>query len=82
MDDVIREKLEQFKRSAIKSVVSLIKENRSNFTIGKGYISGNSIDVWQIKEGEDVGSFTYYDNKEDRDHDYNLLLELVGEDTE
>jgi len=57
----------------LKSILA----NKANVSIAKGGISGNSIEVRNTKTGEDIGSFVYYDRAEQRDSDYNLLIDKI-----
>jgi len=57
----------------LKSIVA----NKANVSISKGDISGNSIEVRNTKTGDDLGSFCYYDRAEQRDSDYNLLIDKI-----
>jgi len=58
----------------LKSIVA----NKANVSITKGTISGASIEVRNTKTGDDLGSFTYYDRKTDRDADFAKLETAVN----
>lgn len=72
-----KEILRQFKHSTIKDVVERVLEDVRNFEFEKGTTSGYSINVWMVKPLKDEGSFLYYENEEDRDSDWTLLMGLV-----
>jgi hypothetical protein len=72
-----KEILRQFKHSTIKDIVEMVLRNVLNYTFEKGEVSGYSINVWRVKPVQDEGSFCYYENKNERDHDFNLLSKLV-----
>jgi len=72
-----KEILRGFKHSTIKDVVERVLEDVTNFTFEKGTTSGYSINVWMTKPIKDEGSFLYYENKVDRDNDWDLLMGLV-----
>lgn len=56
--------------------LEVIKENPNNYSIEKGITSGNSINLWDFVNNVDMGSFCYYENREDRDKDFQEFIDL------
>lgn len=58
----------------LKSILA----QKANVSITKGTISGASIEVFNTKTGEDLGSFVYYDRETQRDQDFETLINTVN----
>jgi hypothetical protein len=67
-----KEILNTFKHSTIKLFVAKMLEDVLNYEIEKSDISNHAISFYKLRP-----FYCYYDNKEDRDHDYELLMGLV-----
>jgi hypothetical protein len=55
-------------------MIPLIIEN--NLEFGKGTVSGNSIEIMEV-DPESHTSIVYYDDMESRDHDFEILKNII-----
>lgn len=67
-----------FLNHVLKSDIKDLIKNVDNLTIKKGEISGNSIEI-EDSVTQSQSSYVYYSRTDDRDKDFNELLNLIAE---
>lgn len=67
-----------FLNHVLKSDIKDLIKNIDNLTITKGEISGNSIEI-EDSVTQSQSSYVYYSRTDDRDKDFNELLNLIAE---
>lgn len=65
-----------FVNIVLKNDLKELTEKIKDIEISKGDVSGNSIEIIEV-ETNSQSSYVYYDRADDRDRDYELLLELI-----
>lgn len=68
-----------FKNILIERSIKNILKNPSDYKFSKGNVSGYSIEEEYGTEPTVYGSYVYYDNQENRDFDYDLLISKLDE---
>jgi hypothetical protein len=63
-----------FRNKEAKDMIPLIIENNLEFS--KGIVSGNSIEIMEV-DPESHTSIVYYDDMESRDHDFEMLQNII-----
>jgi hypothetical protein len=65
------------KNLELKRLTKMIVKSKEDLSITKGEIGGVSIEIFNNKTFEDIGSFIYYDRVNERNDDYNKLMLLL-----
>ena len=70
-----------FVNIVLKNDLKELTQKVKDIEISKGDVSGNSIEITEL-ETNSQSSYVYYDRVDDRDKDYELLLETIKNKTE
>lgn len=66
------------KNLELKRLSKMIVKIKNELSITKGEIGGVSIEIFNTKTFEDIGSFIYYDRVNERNDDYDKLMLLIN----
>lgn len=61
----------------LKQDLKTITPRKKSLTITKGDMSDNSIDIFDETKNEDFGNYLYYQDKNKRDEDYDMLIHIL-----